>query len=453
MKNEFLILSVHFQGRKEGIFMARIASVYDYYVHTYASREVSRYDSHKKSDLRKVYNDMVKTNKESPLYKILNVVDAAKYAIDIKEQARTIQNVVDSLSDESGGFSSAFQKKVAESSDSETVSATYVGDGKEAEPLESFEIQVNRLASPQKNTGNFMNDNDHSFIPGSYSFDMNTTRAAYEFQYNVDPGETNRNVLDKLCRLVNSADIGIIGEVIQNEEGQSALSLTSKQTGLSEDEDYLFSIKPSVNADSIRAMNQLGIHQVSEPAHSSSFLLNGVERSSLSNRFTINNTFELTLNKPNAEGASTRIGFKTNSDAIADNIQTLVDAYNGMLTTSKNYPVTSQAQGRRLFSELSGITRRQQTGLNSIGLKTDEDGYLKIDRDILSDAVTPERTEATFDTLNHLKNAIRGKADNASLNPMQYVNKLVVAYKNPGHNFPTPYITSIYSGMLLDNRV
>ena len=39
------------------------------------------------------------------------------------------------------------------------------------------------------------------------------------------------------------------------------------------------------------------------------------------------------------------------------------------------------------------------------------------------------------------------------MNPMNYVNTVVVAYKNPGHNFATPYITSIYSGMMLDNYV
>ena len=43
--------------------MARIDSAYAYYVMTYGNKEVSRYDSHKKSDLRKVYNNIVKTNK------------------------------------------------------------------------------------------------------------------------------------------------------------------------------------------------------------------------------------------------------------------------------------------------------------------------------------------------------------------------------------------------------
>jgi len=45
------------------------------------------------------------------------------------------------------------------------------------------------------------------------------------------------------------------------------------------------------------------------------------------------------------------------------------------------------------------------------------------------------------------------EAENISINPMNYVNKIVVAYKNPGHNFATPYITSIYSGMMLDKYV
>lgn len=45
--------------------MAKIDSAYAYYASTYANKEVSRYDSHKKSDLRKIYNRIIKTNKES----------------------------------------------------------------------------------------------------------------------------------------------------------------------------------------------------------------------------------------------------------------------------------------------------------------------------------------------------------------------------------------------------
>ena len=82
-----------------------------------------------------------------------------------------------------------------------------------------------------------------------------------------------------------------------------------------------------------------------------------------------------------------------------------------------------------------------------------DNGKITIDRDILSNAVQPERAEATYETLTQLKDAIGEKAGNALVNPMHYVNKVVVAYKNPGHNFNTPYISSIYSGMMLDSFV
>ena len=47
--------------------MAAIDSAYQYYLSTYGNSTVSRYDTHKKSQLRDTYNKIVKTNKESPL--------------------------------------------------------------------------------------------------------------------------------------------------------------------------------------------------------------------------------------------------------------------------------------------------------------------------------------------------------------------------------------------------
>ncbi|MFA9228968.1 MAG: hypothetical protein ACEQR7_11170, partial [Agathobacter rectalis] len=86
-----------------------------------------------------------------------------------------------------------------------------------------------------------------------------------------------------------------------------------------------------------------------------------------------------------------------------------------------------------------------------IGLMTDDDGKLTIDRDILAGALSPDRADDTFNTLTALKDAIGDKANSVTVNPMNYVQKVVVAYKNPGHNFNTPYISSIYSGMMLDS--
>ena len=49
----------------------------------------NKYDAHKRSELRSTYNSIVKSNKESPLYKIKEGANVRKFAIDIKEQAHT----------------------------------------------------------------------------------------------------------------------------------------------------------------------------------------------------------------------------------------------------------------------------------------------------------------------------------------------------------------------------
>lgn len=439
--------------------MAKIDnSAYEYYLSTYGNtrRDVSRYDSHKKSELRKVYNDIVKSNTESPLYKLSDPEGAKRYAIDIKESAKSIQNVVSSLSDRQG-LQSSFQKKVAVASN-DNVLAQYIGDGNEDSSVDSFKIQVQSLATPQRNLGNYLESSVQSFAPGTYSFDLNTPKASYEFQYNVNAGDTNLSVQTKLARLINNANLGIRAEIVKGDGITNALQLTSRQTGLYEDEGYLFQINPEPTPESLHAMDLLGIHAVAEEAHNSSFLLNGVPRSSFSNTFTINQTFELTLLTPNEADSFTTVGFKANLDAVADNINSLVSAYNGILDIAANYK-NEQSNSKstvdvgRLYRDMSGIAFSHQDSLASIGLNVDDAGKISIDMEQLEQAIHPENIDSTLNILENLRDVIGQKAEQASINPMNYVQKVVVAYKNPGHNFATPYVSSIYSGMMLDRAI
>lgn len=151
--------------------------------------------------------------------------------------------------------------------------------------------------------------------PGAYSFDLNTSGAAYEFQYNINSDETNLDVLDKLARLVNSSSLGITAEILSDGNGSSALKLTSIQTGLADNETELFSIAPDASTGSTEIMDQLGIDRITSPAQSSAFTLNGTSHSSLTNTFSINQVFELTLNQP-TDSEKVNIGFKTDADAL-----------------------------------------------------------------------------------------------------------------------------------------
>jgi len=426
--------------------MAVIDSAYQYYLSTYRNSTVSRYDTHKKSQLRDIYNRIVKINKESPLYKIKDVGDVTKYAIDIKENTRSLQNVIASLD---GGIEGVFAKHIAQSSNEDIVTAEYIGnDDSDAANAKGFEIQVQQLASNQVNLGNYL-DPDHLDVePGIYSFDLNTNTRSYEFQYTINNNETNLSVLRKLSKLVNSAGIGLSSTVETNENGQVALRIASKQTGIAENEDYLFQILPSTGASSTHAMRVLGFDQVATEAKSSSFLLNGIAHSSYSNTFTVDNHFDITLKGIHTENDFAKIDFKANADAIADNVQRLVNAYNNIIDLAHAH--TESRNSNKLIRDMSSVARNYHNELEAIGINIEDDSRLTIDRSLLTDAVTAPDSEQTFSILNSFKDDLHERSTMAFIDPMNYVNKLVVAYKNPGHNFATPYITSIYSGMMLD---
>ena len=426
--------------------MAVIDSAYQYYLSTYRNSTVSRYDTHKKSQLRDIYNRIIKINKESPLYKIKDAGDVTKHAIDIKETTKSLQNVIASLED---GVEGVFAKHIAQSSDEETVSAEYIGSrDKDETEIKGFEISVQQLASNQVNIGNYLNPDRLDIEPGSYSFDLNTNTRSYEFQYTINDNETNLSVLQKLSKLVNTAGVGLSATIDTNDLGQVALRIASKQTGIAEGEDYLFQIIPSAGAVSGKAMNVLGINHVETEARSSSFLLNGIHHTSYANTFTVDNNFDITLHGIHSDDGFSKIDFKANADAVADNVQKLVTAYNEVIDLAHAH---SESRGSgKLVRDMSSVARNYHNELEAIGINIEESSRLTIDRNLLTDAVTAPDATQTFSILNDFKDDLNERTTNAFIDPMNYVNKLVVAYKNPGRNFATPYITSIYSGMMLD---
>ena len=366
--------------------MAVIDSAYQYYLSTYAGSGMSRYDTHKKSQLRAVYNNIVKVNKDSPLYKINFTRDTGRFAIDIKEQARSIENFIAALSNNAPDDNAehAFSRKIAQSSDEDAVSVQYIGSNMDADNSKQFDITVERLATPQVNRGVYLAPGASDFVPGNYSFDLNTNLSSYEFQYTISGRDTNETVQRKIMRLINNANIGLNATLVSNDRGQNALSITSQQTGLGDSEQYLFEIMPAPDSGSIRAMRTLGINDVTEMPVNSLFLLNGTEHSSLSNTFTVNNAFELTLKAPSADGESATIGFKADTDAVADNVQSLVNVYNNMIQLGHNYH-GSQESGK-LLHDMESVAKSYFNELESIGLNLQQDGSIQIDKNLLTDA-------------------------------------------------------------------
>lgn len=160
-------------------------TVYNHYLTTYAPKKTTtQYDTHKKSELRSIYNSILKLNKDAPLYILDNSRESREFAVGLKENARLLRNTIASL----GGVDERemFQKKSAYSSNEDMAEASFIGKLDENGEAPSFTIEVTALASNQENLGTVLpSEESVKLPPDAYSFDITINDLSYEFQYNV----------------------------------------------------------------------------------------------------------------------------------------------------------------------------------------------------------------------------------------------------------------------------
>lgn len=429
-----------------------ISSVYSYYLTTYGDRGVNKYDTHKKSELRNVYNSMLKVNKNSPLYKIVDSEKVQKYAIDLKETARELKNVASSLTNEDGSIL-GFSKRKASSSNTRVVDAKYIGedsDNEDVENVEDLDILVSNMAKPQVNTGNYLNPSGHALLSGGYSFDLGINGYTYEFSFQIGEGEDNKDVQEKISRLINRSNIGVISRVIGNDDGKTALTIASTNTGVSEFNGTIFKVTSNEKNDIGDPVSAYGLDMISKSPENARFTINGVEHSASSNVFSIKRQFEISINDISREGEKAVVGLKPDFDAVVENIQELIDSYNGVVELAKNYEDENHGQ---LIKELNNVAKRFKESLDTSGFMVQNDGSIKMDEALLIQAANEDTLSENLENLNRFKMALVKKTDEISVNPMHYVNKKLIAYPHPISNFSKPYVSSIYSGMMYNGYV
>lgn len=427
---------------------AILSNVYNHYLTTYAPKSTTQYDTHKKSELRSIYNSIVKLNKESPWYLDTKNPATQEYAVSLKENARLLHNTIASL----GGLEEeqSLAQKTAYSSQPDSVDATYVGSlNGEEEASPNFEITVNALATSQENIGSYLPNEPIALPPDAYSFDIAINDLNYEFQFNINAGDTNKEVQERLIRLINNADIGIKARLDVGNT-RSSIRLTSTATGIPEGKSNIFDISDDHTSKTSGAVDYLGLNFISRQPSNSSFLINGEERSTASNTFTVGKMFEVELKAVTPEDSPAIIGLKTDVESLTDNINTLIGGYNTFVNAANAYK-ESQSLSNRLSKEMGSIALRYTGDLEDMGIRMQSDNTISIDENLLREAASGPKGLSSYQSLKSFAHALVQKTSQVSLNPMNYVNRIMVAYKNPGHNFASPYTTSAYSGMMFNS--
>ncbi len=429
--------------------ISNLSNVYNFYMTSYAPKSSSPYDSHKKSELRRVYNSIVKMNKESPLFILDTSKRSQQFAISVKENARELRNTIASL----GGLNEEdlLNKKIAFSSNEDIATAAYIGSPEQNDNALSYEIEVDRLATPQINMGKFLPAEESVALPtDTYSFDIRVEDLNYEFQFSIRSTDTNRTVQSRLARLITNANVGITARASVDADGYSYLRMESNSTGIRNNRSRIFTISDDRTSKTSGAVEYFGLDYISTPPSNASFLVNGEERSSASNRISLDRTYEVQLTGVSGEDCEVAyIGLKTDVDSLAENVNTLVDGYNTFLNAVSEYK-DEQPKSTRLYNEMSGVARVYASDLTTVGLNLNLDGKLEVDDNVLRETAMSDTAKEAFSPMKSFTNSILRKSDQVALDPMNYVNNTIVAYKNPGKNFASPYITSAYSGMMFN---
>ena len=447
-------ISIHIitlEERRSTMANTIMTSIYNHYMTTYSPKKSdARLDSHNKSELKSIYRNIVKLNKEAPLYIFDRSEPVASFALSLKEETRQLQHTI--LNSAGKKDNTLFKSKTAYSSNENLATVEYICDESNLtkEEVSAYELEIQTLASPQTNTGKFLPNYSMKLDPGTYSFDVNYDNMTYEFQFNISEEDTNIDIQSKLVRLFNHADIGLNASIIDGGNDTSSLQITSDKSGENTvTGEPLFTINSATPYEDRNIVDYLGIDYIATQATNAHFTINGKELSSPTNHVNINNTFDVTLQ--NVSGISSEpvyIGLKTNIDALKNNIYNLIGGYNTFLEAANNH--TSLASSNKLNREMQNVAKLYRNELDAVGINITEQGTLSVDDHLLTQTAQSEDAYHLLSPIKDFSSSLFQKGEEISRDPLNYANKKIVAYKNPGKNFPSPYITSNYSGLLFN---
>lgn len=420
-----------------------ISNVYNYYLSQYASKPSSRFDSHKKSELRNVYNKMVSINRKAPLYKLNLSEDMQKLAIDIKESAIDLKDISTELSEAESGINEIKHK--ARSSDEEALGVKYTGS--EGASTDGFSVDIKQLATNQVNVGHFLQPNSRYLAEGDYYFDINISDLTYELRFNVESQDTARDIQEKIVNIVNRSNIGMKAEVQSDALGNTAISISSDQTGIRNMKSLIFTVTDDEDSRNKGAVEYLGLNRTMQYPANAIFAVNGDVRSSADNNFTLNKVFELELRKTTAEPVDVVI--EEDTDSITREVNDFVNGYNRIIGFAKNASEKFEGGGR-LFKEFGRIARSYSAILEENGFSVKEDGMLEISEDGKIRLGNREEVAKVLGRLEDFRSSVSRKTENMISNPMEYLDKKLVAYKHPTRSLVNPYNASTYAGIMFD---
>lgn len=417
--------------------MLNLNHVYNYYSTQIAhTRSNQRVHANKRNELKNVYNNMVKQNQNSPFYKFTFSDANQAYAIGIKEAALALEAESKLLS---GHSNQRAQMKAI--SDNESVIYANLNNSDSDNLPENLSIKVDSLATGQTNVGSYLSVGEASIPTGEYSFGIAVGRNQYTFRLKVNEGDSNQKIQRNLAASINENNIGVRASIRNNRvEGTSALVLRSEAIGKPNNSDLYFQFDETYMEDDITTV--LGVEQIETLPSNAEFYINDTLHTSISNRISLNHSIDIDLLATSEDPVHVKL--VPDEHKAANQIKDFLDSYNQLVDIARN---GSQKGATKLFRDVTGIANRHRNDIESAGLTINDDGYLT-----QGEELNPLKLQELFDEeTSSFRRDIQRTTEKMTLNPLHYIDKVVVTYPNTNVSYPNPYYPSKYSGLLFND--
>lgn len=308
---------------------------------------------------------------------------------------------------------SSFNQLSAISSNTESLSIN--SSSKLSENFGSIAVEVEQVATTQKNDGAAMKSNAAYGNSGSQTFEIEVNGIRKQISVNVDYSDTNKDVQQKMADAINSANVGVRASVKTDaSKGTSTLSLSSVNTG--EDVRNQFTVRDRTGS----LVSRTGIGNVTQEAQDSIYYVDGNRLISSSNSVDLGHGVSATLKKATTEEINVTVGIS--NDYAKNKVKELVDNYNQLLYSAK----TSTNGNARLENDLATAFQSYSSSLEKIGIKATADGSLSIDSAKLNEAAENGKLEQFFteNSKNNygFTNRLATITRNVANSPANYVN-------------------------------
>ena len=415
-------------------------------VESYQPKREDKYSVNNRSELKKVYDSIVNLSKHSPLYKINLSKENQDYTIDVKELALVLKAKIGDMSDP---VNAGFHSKTVAVSNTRILTANLLSEETNSLP-ENISIAVNSLASGQTNRGKELFHPSKGLERGTYKFNANVMNQIYPLTYTQQERMENSDTLRKMAGFLNQSLPQITATVEKgNKENYSRIDITSNFTGSIEEKTFFFTEDDNFQEGIV---GYFGLNRMEKAPSNANFVLNGINKQTTTNSFTLENTLQISLHNTEEEPINIRI--VPDKNQILSGVDSVLQAFNGLIHIAKTRTEKTKEHfgATKLVSELKSLEKFYRDEMEACGFKVSDEGMLILDDALATQACEDGGMESLFTRENGFIARVLNKAEAITINPMEYLDKTIVTYPDSERTaYANPYVTSMYSGLFFNS--